>query len=300
MGLRFTVRESRGEYQGIRGTAPGFYSIIQKDSSLHIPQWFPDNRTGPDAGQQRRAAMTIPLDQITSMPAYSPYFPPPPARYRNVRFQYVCFRADTAAVDRLLPACFEPAADGFCAAIGLTVPWSANYGAFDESVLVVKCLFEGRVGYFAPVVFLNSRSSILAGREIYGTPKVYADLEVRMDERVMVTDTFVGGGNALSIRSTMHSEAAAEELPDLSPSWRLKAIPRADGTGCDVLQLIDGAGASRDVTVHVRRKGDGVVRFEPVPVYDLSALEPLEYFGAFYVEQDYTEGYAEIVRDFLA
>ena len=184
--------------------------------------------------------MTIPLDQITSMPAYSPYFPPPPARYRNVRFQYVCFRADTAAVDRLLPACFEPAADGFCAAIGLTVPWSANYGAFDESVLVVKCLFEGRVGYFAPVVFLNSRSSIPAGREIYGTPKVYADLEVRMEERVMVTDTFVGGGNALSIRSTMHSEAAPEEFPDLSPSWRLKAIPRADGSGCDVLQLIDG------------------------------------------------------------
>ena len=244
--------------------------------------------------------MTIPLDQITSMPAYSPYFPPPPARYRNVRFQYVCFRADTAAVDRLLPACFEPAGDGFCAAIGLTVPWSANYGAFDESVLVVKCLFEGREGYFAPVVFLNSRSSIPAGREIYGTPKVYADLEVRMDERVMVTDTFVGGGNALSIRSTMHCEAAPDEMPDLSPSWRLKAIPRADGAGCDVLQLIDGAGASRDVTVHVRRKGDGVVRFEPVPVYDLSGLEPLEYLGAFYVEQDYTEGYAEIVRDFLA
>ena len=89
-------------------------------------------------------------------------------------------------------------------------------------------------------------------------------------------------------------------MPDLSPSWRLKAIPRADGAGCDVLQLIDGAGASRDVTVHVRRKGDGVVRFEPVPVHDLSGLEPLEYLGAFYVEQDYTEGYAEIVRDFLA
>ena len=243
--------------------------------------------------------MTIPLEQIAGMPAFSTYYPMPPARYRNARFQFVCFRADVAAVDRVLPACFDPADDGHCVAIGIAVPWSANYGAFEESLLVVRCRFEGQEGYFAPVVFLNSRGSIPAGREIYGTPKVYADMKVWMDERVMVTDTLVGGGNALSIRSTMFSEASPEELPALAPSWRLKVIPKADGSGCDVMQLVDGAKANSDVTVHVCRKGDGAVHFEPVPTYDLSAFEPVEYCGAYYVEQDYTEGYGEIVHDFL-
>ena len=37
--------------------------------------------------------------------------------------------------------------------------------------------------------FSNSRSSIPAGREIYGTPKVFAQLTVGMDERVMFTET---------------------------------------------------------------------------------------------------------------
>lgn len=33
--------------------------------------------------------MTIPLDHTRSMPAFSPYFPVPPARYRNTRSQIV-------------------------------------------------------------------------------------------------------------------------------------------------------------------------------------------------------------------
>ncbi len=147
--------------------------------------------------------MTIPLETIENMPAFSPYYPMPPARYRNGRFQYVYFRADVSAVDRVLPECFEPSDDGFCVAIGLSIPWSANYGSFDESVLMVKCTYEGETGYFAPVVFLNSRGSIPAGREIYGTPKVFADMTVSMDERVMVTETHLAGTSVLSIRSTM-------------------------------------------------------------------------------------------------
>ncbi|HCR18437.1 MAG TPA: hypothetical protein DIU35_13235 [Candidatus Latescibacteria bacterium] len=66
--------------------------------------------------------MTIALDKQAGMPAFSSYFPLPLARYRNVQFQFVYFRPEIAAVGRLLPACFEPADDGFCAAIGLTVP----------------------------------------------------------------------------------------------------------------------------------------------------------------------------------
>jgi len=243
--------------------------------------------------------MTIPIEQITSMPAFSPYYPAPPARYRNARFHHVLFRADTAAVDRVLPSCFEPAEDGFCAAIGISIPWTGNYGGFEESVLVVKCAYEGRVGYFVPVAFLNSRSSIPAGREIYGTPKVYADIDIAMDERVMFTDTRIAGASVLAIRSTFHRAARQEDLPDLTPAWRLKALPRADGQGADVLQLIDCTDVTKDVSMHVCRAGRGVVQFAPSPVYDLSDFTPRDYYGAYYGEMDYTEEYGVVVHDFL-
>ena len=233
------------------------------------------------------------------MPDHSSYNPMPPARYRDVRIQHVYFRADPSAIERILPACFEPAEDGICVATGLSVGWCSSYGAFQESDLSVSCTYEGRAGSFSPVAFLDSRSSIPAGREVYGTPKVFADMSVRMDERVMYTETRLAGTSALSIRSTMHREADPNEIPDGGPAWRLKVIPKATGNGVDVMQLIDGTNVTSDAKVHVCRAGDGVVEFNPVPTFDLSAFEPLEYLGAYYLEMDFTEGYAEIVRDFL-
>lgn len=243
--------------------------------------------------------MTIPLDRIKSMPAFSPYFPMPPARYRNAKTQMVYFRAAESAIDRVLPECFELPADPVCMAVGLTVPWSANYGAFDESVLSVTCRYEGEDGWFTPVAFLNSKSSIPAGREIYGTPKVWAEFEIGFAERVMYTDTFVAGTSIMSVRSTMHRDATPDDMAPSKHSWRLKAIPRADGRGMDVLQLIDGADVSSDREIHVCQAGDGVVQFSPSPVYDLSDFTPTEYLGAFYVESDFTENWGRIVRDFL-
>ena len=243
--------------------------------------------------------MRILLDAIANMPAFSPYYPPPPARYRGVKLQFVYFRADVAAVERVLPECLEPSEDGFCAAIGLTVPWSDNYGPFEESVLVVGCRFEGQPGFFAPVAFLNSTNSIPAGREIYGTPKVSAEISVSGDGSQMVTDTRQGGTSIFRILTTMRDAATADELPDLTPSWRLKVIPRADGPGADVCQLIDGAPVMQDVTVHARRKGEGVVEFHPDSAYDLSDFTPREYLGARFLEMDYAEGYGRVVRDFL-
>jgi acetoacetate decarboxylase len=103
----------------------------------------------------------------------------------------------------------------------------------------------------------------------------------------------------MSIRSTMQRQASADDVPQLTPSWRLKVIPKADGTGPEVMQSIDAGKATSDVTVHICRSGDGVVLFEPVPTYDLSDFTPVEYLGAYYVEMDYTENYGEIVHDFL-
>ena len=243
--------------------------------------------------------MTIPLEEIVGMPAFSPYYPMPPARYRNVRLQYVLFRADVAAVDAVLPACFDPADDGECVVWGIDAPWTSNYGEFQAGVLSVKCRYGSETGYFVVVEYINSRGSIPAGREVYGTPKVWAQMRVAFDERVMHTDAMLAGASIFSIRSTMQHGCSAEDLPDLRRTWRLKVIPRADGTGAEIMQIIDGSGVVQDATVHVARTGDGVVEFRPSPVHDLSGFKPIEHLGAYYAEMDYTEGYGTVVQDFL-
>ncbi|GIS62758.1 MAG: hypothetical protein CM1200mP2_49830 [Planctomycetaceae bacterium] len=48
--------------------------------------------------------MSIRLDQIVNMPAFAPYYANPPARYRNVKFQFVDFRADVSAWNACCPS----------------------------------------------------------------------------------------------------------------------------------------------------------------------------------------------------
>ncbi|MCY4114143.1 MAG: acetoacetate decarboxylase family protein [Chloroflexi bacterium] len=243
--------------------------------------------------------MPIPLSQVDGMPVSSSYFPRPPARYRGMRAQTVLFRADPNRVANLLPECLTPAPDGECAAIGVDAPWSSHYGAFQGIVVAAGCQFEGRAGYYVVVQYLNSRGSIPAGREIWGTPKVWADMRVEQVERVMATTASVGGVEVAAVRSTAHLACDPADLPDLTPMWRLKVIPRADGDGLDVLQLVSGGRQAADTVVHVSRAGDGVVEFRPSPVFDVTALEPREFTGAFYVESDFTEDFGVIDRDFL-
>ena len=243
--------------------------------------------------------MTIPLNKINGMPAFSTYFPKPPALYKGVKSHQVHFKADKNAIDRVLPSCFEPSDDALCIASGMTISWCSNYGQFEESTLSVKCKYKNQEGYFCVIAFLNSKSSIPAGREIYGTPKVFASINVGMDERIMYTNTVIANQSIMNIRSSMEKKIEVNQLPQTDHSWRLKVIPGAEKNTIDVMQLIDGKNVQSDQKFHTIQSAKGVVEFNQMPIYDLSDFTPKEYYGAYYIDTDFTENNAEVIHDFL-
>ena len=214
--------------------------------------------------------------------------------------QYVLFRCAPANLAALLPEPLQVDPGGSCVAAGLDVPFCTNYGAFQESFLLLPSLFEGSPGYYCSHVFHNGPAGIAAGREIYGTPKLYADVSFRRHEMAVVTDTVYGGTMVMRVESTFGAAARAESLPSFAPSWRLKLIPRADGPGPAIKQLIDGGPATSDLEVHLASRGTGRVSFHPSARCDLTGLSPTEYGPSYYVECSYTEGYAAVVYDYLA
>ena len=218
--------------------------------------------------------MRLKHDGGWNIPADNPFYPPLPAGYRNVKFQFVFFHANPAAVQDFLPEPLEATEDGLCVASGLNASFCTNYGPFQESFILMQCRFRNQTGFYCSHVFHNGPTGIAAGREIYGTPKVYAELKVRQADRCMVTETSLGGVPVLNISSSMETIAPHDAMPALTPAWRLKIIPRADGPGRVVL------GAS--------------------PLCDLIPLTPLKYGDAFYMERSFSEGYAEIVYDYLS
>jgi len=237
------------------------------------------------------AGWTVPIDR--------PFYPPLPCHYRKVESHFVFFRTDPAAVARLLPEPLKAAEDGDCAVCGMDVPFSSNYGSFQEAFILEKCAFRDQTGWFCSHVFHNGPAGIAAGREIYGTPKFWSNLEVKHSDRVMVTTARMGDSPALTIESTTDEPCGLEDMPALTPCWRLKLIPRADGPGLAIKQMIDGAAAAKDNQVHAMRRGTGTVQFDSGPLCDLTRLRPLQYRDAFYIESSYTETFARIEYDYL-
>ncbi|MXW05942.1 MAG: hypothetical protein F4Z81_12880 [Gemmatimonadetes bacterium] len=274
--------------------------------------------------------MRLKHDYGWNIPAGSPFYPPLPAVYRNVRFQFVFFHAAPSAVQGFLPEPLQAAEDGMCVASGLEVPDCKNYGPFEESFIVMKCHFRDQTGFYCSHVFHNGPAGIAAGREIYGTPKVYAEMKVTHAGRSMVTETSYGGVPVLRIASNVDAGAPQDAgagqaagasqdagaspgtcpapdvgaghaaMPALTPAWRLKIIPRADGPGLALKQLIDCSETTQDVEVHAFAQGKGTIELGASPRCDLTPLAPLDYGDAFHMESSYTEGYARVVYDYLS
>lgn len=235
-----------------------------------------------------------------AIPFDSPFYPPLPAWYRGVQFQQVLFRADPAAIARLLPEPLEPSADGLCMAMGIRIPFCTAYGAFNEGMIQMKVRFRGGDAWYSSHVWHDGPRGIAAGREIYGTPKIFSHVEVQLGEGTMLTRCSMSNVPVIAISSTMDERIDPLELPRFAPSLRLKLIPRADRPGPAIKQLIDGASATLEFDALCAFRGHGTVHFEPSPLSDLTGLRPLEYGEAYYFEANYGEGFARIALDYLA
>ena len=114
-----------------------------------------------------------------------------------------------------------------CVAGGIDIPES-HYGAFQESFLLLKARFRGEAGFYCSHVFHNGPAGIAAGREVYGTPKIYSDVHLTIAGPMVVTETRLDERPVLTIHSSTGEEFDGA-MPSLAPAWRLKVIPRADG-----------------------------------------------------------------------
>lgn len=231
-----------------------------------------------------------------SMPPHRPYYPVLPTHYMGVRMQTVFFRADVEHIRTIVPEPLEPAPDGVCVAFALDVPFSSDYGPFQESGLQVGVTFRGEKGFYCSHVFLNNVRAITSGRERWGTPKEYADVTLRQYENVLLSTTVLDGIEAMILRSELGKPAAPEDVPAVFPSYRLKIIPRVDGPGFAIKQLITVG--PEDAETHLLYKGDGQVSFHPACSDDLKGLAPLESMGAFYQEASFSESYGQVVLDY--
>jgi len=228
-----------------------------------------------------------------SMPVHRPYYPPLPTHYRDARFQLLYFRADPDRIAPLIPEPFTPSPDGLCVAFTIDVPFTSDYGPFCESGVMERVLFRSEPGFYPSHVWLNNVRAIVSGRERWGTPKMYADVQLEENGNVLSGTTTADGLPLMRMRTQIGKPASATDMVPMFPGYRLKVIPRADGPGFALKQVIT-IGPTAATTEFIF-KGEGTIAFDPAADWDVAALAPVEILDAFYLVSSYEESYGEIV-----
>ena len=181
-------------------------------------------------------------DLAKAMPFDNPTFQVAPVTFGARHGLIVVGRTDSEFINKLLP---DP-----LAAVGTDLILQFNFNTITSPVdasyhnahVIVPAMFDGREGlYFARVYEGSAQAAMLSiwGREIWGFPKVAADINVSRDTGVATATMAAANGCA---SATVEIEFGDLE-PNTQPQAELsifcrKMIPRSDGRGYDVDRLV--------------------------------------------------------------
>ncbi len=234
-----------------------------------------------------------------------------PHAYRNVEDLVVGFEATADAVRPFLPRDVEPDGDIIsCQAKFRWTPFSVH-GPYHETYVSATVRFRGQRYRFLLLAYTDNESALAAGREIWGAPKKlgrmarsWANLDGASSEHLVGTLDRPQTMRLMTLGlvcDRVLEPSAAEPLPTLL----LKLVPRADGSGPEIAQLVVLHGSAQFV-----KSADGsAMLFEGRPSLSFDAastadplwlLRPLRLTGGTFARIDFEHGPGTVVWDYLA
>lgn len=237
---------------------------------------------------------------LETIPHRSPLFKPLPRLYADFEKISVICRAPKDAVRRALPAPFDYVSDIIevfayrCPkVVDISAP-EAGPRSYMESGIALQAAIDGVVGGHVAYEYVTTDDAMAPGREIWGYPKKLADVTWDVQGGTITSQTSRRGRTLIDVEFT--EGEALYEKPVLQPRLQIKKIPRADGLGYDVHQVVLNKLGKwtlfESVTGMAEVKLGGVENMDPL--FDLG---PLEILGAEKIRAEFELGYGEIFKD---
>lgn len=160
------------------------------------------------------------------MPLGAPYYVAPPYEYQDNHEISVVFRTTQGALQALLPPGLIPNPDAlafvYISEFNVISPPSGKYM---EAGLGIPTIFEQKAGNYFIYLWLDNTLGVVAGREIWGFPKIDADISITAANGVYNASVIKDGVEIIhaSVNATSHVKPIPYQ-PDL-PGFNLKIIP---------------------------------------------------------------------------
>jgi len=230
------------------------------------------------------------------LPSHRSTYPAIPTFYRGIETQFVEITVDPTVVAAHLPEPLKADPEGCAVAVGIRIPHS-SYGPFNEAGLYLRCSLNGRPAVYNSHLFLDNVTAICAGRERWGVAKEFATITFEDHENVRICNVVKEGDLIMRVSTTWDGLAEPDEIPVLYPNYNLKLIPRADGPGAAIKQLVgyesEGVGTSSQY------RGRGMVEFRSTAKTDLAPFAPRSVGSGFFHVGDLKELHGTIAIDYL-
>ena len=237
---------------------------------------------------------------LQSMPAASASYGRPPCRFINREFFTVTYESDPETIRQAVPEPLEPDGSNTVVYEWIKMPDSSGLGSYEESGVVIPCLYHGEPCNFISQMYLNNGPAILGGREIWGFPKKWGHPSLKVEETETLTGTLIYNNVLVAMGTmpfkynTLDHQAVAKTIGKTQVN--LKLIPDVDGSP-KIAQLVSYE--LEDITVKGAWSGPARLSLTPhvnAPVADLPIKKCLE--GKHFIA-DLTLPYGSVMYDYL-
>lgn len=238
---------------------------------------------------------------LPGMPPGNPSYPFGPYRFRDREYFIVTYESDADAIRSLVPEPLEPDGSARVMYEWINMPDSSGFGAYQESGLVIPCLWQGEPVNFTAMMFLNDEPPITAGREIWGFPKRWGQprLGVEMDTLTGTLD-YAGQRVAMGTMGYKHENLCSDPAECAArlagTQVNLKLLPCVTGKPL-VAQLV----AYNLVEIEVKGFWGGPARLHLVPHVNapVADLPVRKILGGQHFIADLTLPYGRVLHDYL-
>lgn len=233
------------------------------------------------------------------LPQHSPLYPDRPYEYQNYRRLSVYGHAEESTIRDLLPEPLEYVSSEFEAFV-LEAPEIDGLNGYQEGGVVIRAQYEEYEGAHMLAEYVNDAGAVAAGREIWGYPKKMAT--VSLEEGPDAVRGTVERNDSEILQLDFQKADVDVEVPTLFPRLQTKQIPRADGSGYDVNQVVkmtfEGDSDHFDAErIESQTTGHGEVSFEPSDEDPLYQLGPTDVIGGVLTVGNFTLSTGEILAD---
>lgn len=244
------------------------------------------------------------LNRPFTLPDRSPLFKAPPRHYKGYRKLSLYYEASLAGIRKALPQDFETASSIIevfvmnCPEVHDLSNPEMGPRAYLEGGVVVQARYKTVLGGHVLYEYVTTDDALCGGREVWGYPKKLAKVAFDEAPSGCIAASVERLGKSL-IDADFTPGDTAFEKPALQPRLQVKRIPRVDGTGFDVDQIIYNELASP--TLHQRITGRATVTLGGSPIMDpLMELGITRVVGAEFIVADFHLTYGRVYEDRLA